>query len=132
MEYCITTVSNVAGKVSSKRPSLLSYRYWADPERRIQWIPFLRFKPIPMISYGTVRVLILGPLLRAISRIIAVCSITLIMFLPTLVLPRLTGVAERASASALLAVSVLVAIAFLTRAKTIELVSCGARCEPHP
>lgn len=68
--------------------------------------------------------------MRSMSHTIVICMISLIMLLPTLVLPRLTSLAGRASVSVISGAAVLVAVAFLTRAKTIELVACGARYAP--
>lgn len=73
------------------------------------------------------KVYVLGPALRCASRGLAVCLVALIMLLPTLAFPQLTGVAERAIASVIAATTVLMIVGFFTQARTIELVACGAR-----
>lgn len=65
--------------------------------------------------------------MKGFSRVIAICLVSLIMLVPTLVLPRLTSSAQRATLSVVTAAVVLLAVAFFTRARTIELVACGAR-----
>ena len=77
-------------------------------------------------------VLILGPRLQNLSRVLTISAATLIILAPTVILLNLSAPDARIVASIFSAAFFLTILSFFTRAKTVEVFTAGARYEVTP
>jgi hypothetical protein len=72
-------------------------------------------------------VVLLGPKLRQLSRVLAILASSFVIMAPTLVIPSISSSGGRAVCSVFSAVLFISVISFTTRARTVEILAFGAR-----
>ncbi|KAI0471818.1 hypothetical protein GGR56DRAFT_93493 [Xylariaceae sp. FL0804] len=131
-EMAYLDVQGDLANLTSPRDSVMAFAEWMV-EGGMFWLERLLGRCFPALGRMIYRissdkhVLLLGPLLRALSRAIATCIITLLILTPTFILPKLSNIAGRTVASVFSAAAFLFAIAFFTGARSVEIFAAGAR-----
>ncbi|KAI0547664.1 hypothetical protein F4679DRAFT_359081 [Xylaria curta] len=125
-------------RYSSDLVNLASYRdnfttyIESAVEECLYWLEILLARISPGIQIGRLKatddhnVLILGPMLQTICRIVMITIVTLIIMVPTIALLGIASSAGRAVVSVISGAFFLSMISFFTQARTIEVFAAGA------
>ncbi|KAJ2990470.1 hypothetical protein NUW58_g2934 [Xylaria curta] len=101
-------------------------------EECLYWLEIMLARVSPGIQIGRLKatddhnVLILGPMLQTICRVVMITVVTLVIMMPTIALLGIASSAGRVVASILSGAFFLSMVSFLTQARTIEVFAAGA------